>query len=33
VQHGADIPVTFNNGDTLGARAKADGTVVFCKIK
>jgi hypothetical protein len=31
VQHGADIPVTFNNGDTLGARAKADGTVEVYK--
>ncbi|MEK7326405.1 MAG: hypothetical protein AAB217_14235, partial [Chloroflexota bacterium] len=27
VQRGADIPVTFVNGDRLGARAKADGTV------
>jgi len=27
VQHGADIPVTFANGDQFGARALADGTV------
>lgn len=27
VQHGADIPVTFVDGDTLGARALANGTV------
>jgi hypothetical protein len=27
VQHGADIPVTFANGDQFGARARADGTV------
>ncbi len=27
VQHGADIPVTFVNGDQFGARARADGTV------
>jgi hypothetical protein len=27
VQYGADIPVTFANGDQLGARAKPDGTV------
>jgi len=31
VQHGADIPVTFANGDTLGARAFADGTVEVYK--
>lgn len=27
VQHGGNIPVTFANGDQLGARAKADGSV------
>ena len=27
VQYGADIPVTFVNGDQFGARARADGTV------
>jgi hypothetical protein len=27
VQHGADIPVTFEAGDRFGARARADGTV------
>jgi hypothetical protein len=27
IQHGADIPVTFVNGDQFGARARADGTV------
>ncbi|MDL1944805.1 VWA domain-containing protein [Chloroflexi bacterium CFX2] len=27
VQHGEDIPVTFVDGDTFGARALADGTV------
>ena len=27
MQHGADIPVTFVDGDRLGARAYADGTV------
>jgi hypothetical protein len=27
VKRGADIPVTFVNGDQFGARAKADGTV------
>jgi hypothetical protein len=27
VQHGADIPVTFQAGDQFGARATADGTV------
>ncbi|MBN1453160.1 MAG: RHS repeat-associated core domain-containing protein, partial [Anaerolineales bacterium] len=27
VQHGADVPVTFVDGDQLGARALADGTV------
>jgi hypothetical protein len=27
VQHGADIPVPFADGDTFGARALADGTV------
>lgn len=27
VQHGADIPVTFVDGDQFGARALADGTV------
>lgn len=27
VQRGADIPVTFVNGDQFGARARADGTV------
>ena len=31
VQHGADIPVTFADGDTLGARALADGTVEVYK--
>jgi len=31
VQHGADIPVTFADGDTLGARAFADGTVEVYK--
>lgn len=31
VQHGADIPVTFNDGDTFGARALADGTVEVYK--
>ena len=27
IQHGADIPVTFIDGDIFGARALADGTV------
>lgn len=27
MQYGADIPVTFVNGDQFGARALADGTV------
>ena len=27
VQYGSSIPVTFENGDRFGARAKADGTV------
>ena len=27
VQYGTNIPVTFANGDQLGARAKPDGTV------
>lgn len=27
VQHGADVPVTFQNGDRFGCRAKSDGTV------
>ena len=27
VQRGANIPVTFANGDPFGARARADGTV------
>jgi hypothetical protein len=27
VQHGANIPVAFANGDQLGVRAKANGTV------
>jgi RHS repeat-associated protein len=31
VQHGADIPVTFANGDRFGAKAKADGTVEVYK--
>jgi PKD repeat protein/lysophospholipase L1-like esterase/Mg-chelatase subunit ChlD len=31
VQHGADIPVTFSNGDQFGARAYADGTVEVYK--
>jgi hypothetical protein len=31
VQYGDDIPVVFSNGDTLGARAKADGTVEVYK--
>jgi hypothetical protein len=31
VQHGTDISVTFNAGDTFGARAKADGTVEVYK--
>ena len=31
VQHGADIPIAFNNGDTFGARAKPDGTVEVYK--
>lgn len=30
-QHGADIPVTFADGDTFGARALADGTVEVYK--
>ena len=31
VQHGADIPVTFVNGDQFGARAFANGTVEVYK--
>jgi hypothetical protein len=31
VQHGADIPVTFVNGDTFGARALANGSVEVYK--
>ena len=31
VQYGDDIPVVFSNGDTLGARAKADGTIEVYK--
>jgi len=31
VQHGADIPVTFVNGDTFGARALANGNVEVYK--
>lgn len=31
VQHGADIPVTFANGDQFGARARADGIVEVYK--
>ncbi|MBK9008597.1 MAG: DNRLRE domain-containing protein [Anaerolineae bacterium] len=31
VEHGAPIPVTFNNGDQFGARAFADGTVEVYK--
>ena len=31
VQHGADIPVTFVNGDTFGARALANGIVEVYK--
>jgi hypothetical protein len=31
VQHGADIPVTFAEGDQFGARAYADGTVEVYK--
>lgn len=31
VQHGSDIPVTFNNGDQFGARAKANGDVEVYK--
>lgn len=27
IQYGADIPVTFSDGDQFGARARADGTV------
>jgi hypothetical protein len=27
VQHGDDIPVTFVDGDTFGARARPDGIV------
>ncbi len=31
IQHGADIPVSFQTGDQFGARAKADGTVEVYK--
>jgi RHS repeat-associated protein len=31
MQHGADIPVTFANGDQFGARVYASGTVEFYK--
>lgn len=31
MQHGADIPVTFTNGDRFGARAFANGTVEIYK--
>jgi hypothetical protein len=31
VQHGADIPVTFQPGDLFGARARADGVVEVYK--
>jgi len=31
VQQGADLPVTFQNGDVLGAKARADGSVEVYK--
>jgi hypothetical protein len=31
VQHGEDLPVTFGDGDTFGARARADGIVEVYK--
>jgi hypothetical protein len=31
IQHGTDLPVTFQAGDQYGARAKADGTVEIYK--
>ncbi len=31
IQHGVDIPVSFQAGDQFGARAKADGTVEVYK--
>ena len=31
VQYGADIPVTFANGDQFGARALSNGTVEVCR--